>query len=219
MDGGKFDLLKNKMKQFITSIIEKHEALQQKDMKIELYKEEKDYAEKYELVSDERKASLTFIDSDPNTRFNDAYIERSHKETEEVIAVETSTFLEQSVRYLKEHKEEFIYLESKWLELIAVDAISLEIDDVFGTYDVMMGLKLQKKYEKLIRDYLNKQLEGIDTTFDLMFNQSDGMWDLNFTLDYMNEFKEDISLGEAYSYIYRFMFKLVETVEENNASS
>lgn len=212
-------MLKNEMKQFIITIIEKQRALQQKETEISLYKEEKDYVEKYELLSNELKASMTFIENDPSTRFTDAYIERSNKETEEVITIETSSFLNQPVHYLKEHKEEFIYLESKWLELIGVDAISLEVDDVFGTYDVMLGLKLQKKFERSIKAYLHKELDGEDTPFDLMFNQNDGMWDLNFTLDFIQEFKEDMSIGEAYCLIYRFLFKLVEGVEEDKINS
>jgi hypothetical protein len=216
LDGGNKGLLKNQMKQFIITIIEKQQALKQTEVDIEIYKEERDYIKKHELLSDELKGTLTFVESNPITRFEDAYIERGHKETEEVIAIETFSFLDHSVKYLKEHMEEFIYLESKWLELIGVDAISLEVDDVFGTYDVMLGLKLQKKHEKIIRDYLNEELNGQAEAFDLMFNQNDGMWDLNFTLDYIRDFNQDISLGEAYCLIYRVLFKLVETVEEVN---
>jgi hypothetical protein len=207
-------VLKNKLKQFIITLIEKQQALQEKDTEIAILKEEKDYIEKYDILSNETNANLTFIEKNPITRFEDAYIERSNKETEEVIAIETSSFLIKPVHYLKEHKEEFIYLESKWLDLIGVDAISLEVDDVFGTYDVMLGLKLQKKFEKTIKAYLKEELDSDDMTFDLMFNQNDGMWDLNFTLDLVHEFQEDISLAEAYTLIYRFLFKLVEVVEE-----
>ncbi|WP_243459393.1 branched-chain amino acid aminotransferase [Metabacillus bambusae] len=209
-------MLKNQMKQFIITIIEKQQALKQTKTEIAIYKEEIDYIEKHDLLSDELKGTLTFVESNPITRFEEAYIERGHKETEEVIANETFSFLDHSVKYLKEHMEEFIYLESKWLELIGVDAISLEVDDVFSTYDVMLGLKLQKKHEKVIREYLSEELNGKAESFDLMFNQNDGMWDLNFTLDYISEFNQDITLGEAYCLIYQVLFKLVETVEEVN---
>jgi hypothetical protein len=204
------------MKQFIITIIEKQQALKQTEADIAIFKEEIEYIEKHELLSDELKGTINFVENNPNTRFEEAYIERGHKETEEVIAIETFSFLDHSVNYLKEHMEEFIYLESNWLELIGVDAISLEVDDVFRTYDVMLGLKLQKKHEKVIRDYLNEELNGKAEAFDLMFNQNDGMWDLNFTLDYIREFNQDITLSEAYCLIYRVLFKLVETVEEMN---
>ena len=46
------------------------------------------------------------------THFTDAYIERCSKETETMIANESSTFLQQSIGYFKKHKGEFIYLES-----------------------------------------------------------------------------------------------------------
>ena len=210
------DLLKKELEQFIKTYIEKQQALQQEITEINLYKEEKDYIEKYELLSDDLRATLTFVESNSNARFNDAYIERSLKETEEVIAIETSSFLDKPVQYLKEHKEEFVYLESKWFELIGVDAISFEVDDVFGTYNVMLGLKLQKKFENLIRLYLNQELKGNEMNFNLMFNQNDGLWDLNFPLDLLQEFKENITIGEAFCLIYRFLFSLVEAVEEAN---
>lgn len=202
------------MNQFITTIIEKQQALQQSNIELELYKEEKDYIEKNELFFEESK--LFIIEKEPMHRFAVAYIERSNKETEEVIAIENGAFLNQSVHYLKEQKNEFIYLESRWFDLIGVDAISLEVDDVFGTYDVMLGLKLQKKYEKSIKNYLNDLFDKKQQSFDLMFNQNDGMWDLNFTLNFIQKFDENMTLGEAYCNIYRLLFNLAETIEETS---
>lgn len=213
MDGGFLELLKKELKQFIITLTEEQQALQQTSTEIALYKEEKDYLEK-NLLSDELNSDISFVEKEPNTRFVDAYIERSLKATEEVIAIETASFLQQPLNFLKDHKEEFIYLESKWVELIGVDAISLEIDDVFGKYDVMVGLKMQKKLEKSIKEYLAKKLSNHEKSYDLMFNQDDGLWDLNVTLDDMNNFDESISLGEAFALIYRFLFKLAEAVEE-----
>ena len=90
----------------------------------------------------------------------DAYIERSNKESEELIGVETVDFLEQSIEYLKKNIHEFVYMESDWFEIIGVDAICLEVDDLFGTYEALLGLKLQKKYNQTIRDYLQAELKG-----------------------------------------------------------
>lgn len=199
-------MLHKRMKQYISSELmsEKH--------KVEIYQEEKEFIKKYDLISND----ITLIEKDPTTRFLDAYIERCNKETEETIAKESFVFLEQPIDYLQKHKNEFLYLESNWLELIGVDAISLEVSDVFGTYDVMVGLQLQKKHEISLKENLSKELHGDEARFELIFNQKDGMWDLNFALNYVQGFNEEMSLEEAYRLIYRFIFKLVERVEEGS---
>src|SRR3954464_12590132 len=175
---------------------------------ITLFKEEKEYAEKNHLVD-----KLQLLEKDANTRFADAYIERCDKESENMLKNETSAFLSEPLHYLKKHKNEFIYLESKWFDFVNVEAISLEMDDVFGTYDVMLGLKLQKKYEKTLKENLNSLLQGDEAKFDLMFSLEDGLWNLNFALNYVDGFKEEITIGEAFQLIYRFLFLLVEAVE------
>jgi hypothetical protein len=195
-------MLKDKMKQFIQE--------NQNGAKLTVFKEEKEYIEKNMLANDMNG----FLEKDSTNRFEDAYVERCNKETENMIANESSLFLKQPIDYLKKHKNEFIYIESIWFEIIGVEAVSLEVDDVFGTYDVMLGLKLQKKYEKTIKEYLNKNLQSDDAKFDLMFSSDDGLWNLNFALNYVEGFKEEMSIGEAYQLIYCFLFILGETVEE-----
>lgn len=177
---------------------------------IELPKVEKDYVEKHTLV----EGNMTIIEKGENGRFVDAYIERTNKETEELIAEETADFLKQPMEYLKKNIHEFVYMESKWFDLIGVDAISLEVDDLFGSYEALLGLKLQKKFDKVIREYLQTQLCGDAAKFALLFNSEDGLWNVNISLNDINGFKEDLSIGEAYSLINQFLFKLVETVEE-----
>jgi hypothetical protein len=149
-----------------------------------------------------------------NTSFNEAYIERCSKETETMIANESSNFLNQPLTYLKEHKSEFIYVESTLFEEIGIEGVSLEVDDVFGTYDVMLGLKLQKKFEKLLKEQLNHSLHGDDAKFDLVFSHDDGLWDLNFALNYVNRYTENISLHEALQLIHQFLTTLVHTVKQ-----
>jgi hypothetical protein len=192
-------MLKNQVKNFISSM-----------EKPELFKEEKEYAEKYLLLPD----SVSIREKDPDSRFLEAYMERSDKESEEVIQVEDESFLKQPISTLKKQMNEFIYLESNWFELIGVDAVSLEVDDVFGTYDVMLGLKLQKKMESLIKAELNDSLKD-EAKFDLMFSGDDGLWNLNFDLNSVEGFKEDMTIGEAFQLIYQFLFSLVAAVEEN----
>ncbi|PLR78710.1 branched-chain amino acid aminotransferase [Bacillus sp. V3-13] len=147
------------------------------------------------------------------SRFADAYIERCDKESEQVIAAETPAFLERPIAYLEKHKNEFIYLESDWFDKIGIDAVSLEVDDVFGTYDTMVGLKLKKAAEARIKAYLNQELNGEEPKYDLMFDHAEGLWNLNFTLNYVNDFNEELSIGEAYNLIYLFLFKLVEAAD------
>lgn len=153
------------------------------------------------------------MENNLNSSFTDAYIERCSKETETMIANEASSFLNQPITYLKEHKNEFIYVESTLYEQIGVEGVSLEVDDVFGTYDVMLGLKLQKKFEKMLKEQLNNSLNGEEAKFDLMFSHDDGLWDLNFALNYVNGYKEDLSLNEAFQLIHQFLSHLVETIK------
>ncbi|HYK74276.1 MAG TPA: branched-chain amino acid aminotransferase [Pseudoneobacillus sp.] len=181
---------------------------------LELFKEEKDYVEKNELLEVLSSESITIVEKEAAFRFSDAYIERSDKESEELISEEEEAFLNQPIHYLKEHMNEFIYLESSWFELIGVDAVSFEVDDVFRTYDVMLGLKQQKKLEARIKEFLKYELNGDEAKFDLMFNPEDGLWNLNFDLNSVEGFTEDMKFGEAFQIIYALLFKLVETLEE-----
>lgn len=176
---------------------------------IELLNVEKEYAVQNELIPD----GCTIIEVNDQTRFADAYIERCDKESEEVIAEESTAFLEKPMLYFKEHKNEFMYLETEVFDLIGVDAISIELDDVFGLYDAMLGLKLQKKYEPTIKEFLQTELLGDMVKYDLMFNPQDGLWHINFTLNYVEGFNEEMSIGAAYLLMYTFLFNLVKAVE------
>jgi len=193
-------MLKDKIIQYI--------RVNQKDDSIKIFEEELDYLKNHQLAD-----HVQFVETDASTRFEDAYIERCDKETETMIRNESLAFLSEPIEYLKKHKNEFIYLESKWFDLINVDAISLEADDVFGTYDVMLGLKLQKKFEKVLKELLDASLYGDEAKFDLIFSHEDGLWNLNFALNFVKGFNEEMTIDEAFQLIYRFLFKLIETVE------
>ncbi|WP_442593850.1 branched-chain amino acid aminotransferase [Neobacillus sp. D3-1R] len=200
-------MMKKQMSQYLSNLI------QQKDNPsiIELFKEEKDYVERNDLLSELSGEPITIVEKDSALRFADAYIERSNKETEELISEEGQPFLSQPIRFLKENMNEFIYIESNWFELIRVESVSFEVDDVFGTYDVMLGLKQPKKLESNIKQILENELDGDQAKFDLMFE--DGMWNLNFDLNSVKGFHEEMNMGEAFQTIYVFLFKLVETLE------
>ncbi|RTR28792.1 branched-chain amino acid aminotransferase [Robertmurraya yapensis] len=144
---------------------------------------------------------------------NQVYIERCDKETENLLAEEGQAFLSNPIDYLLAHKNEFVYIEATHFNEIGVDALSIEIDDVFGTYDVMLGLKLQKKHEQTIKAFLNRELQGDDIKYDLMFDQNDGLWNVNFTLNYLPDFRESMTFQEAFTSIYEFLAKLVQEVK------
>ncbi|WP_017753955.1 hypothetical protein [Calidifontibacillus oryziterrae] len=148
-----------------------------------------------------------------NFDLGDVYIERCIKETDEGIAVESRNFLKQSLQYLEKHKNEYIYLEAKSFEELGVDGVCLEVDDVFRTYDVILGLKLQKKYGTALKNILHTKLQGNETTFDLMFNQADGLWDLNFGLNFVEGFQNELPLEKAFQLIFQFLEELIEEVE------
>ncbi|WP_223703423.1 branched-chain amino acid aminotransferase [Sutcliffiella deserti] len=146
--------------------------------------------------------------------FTKSYIERCDKETENTLAEEKTEFLEGSIQYLKEHKGEFIYLEAPDFEELGVEAVSLELDDVFGTYSVLLGLKLKKKYQATIKSYFLKVLQENKSGISLIFNQGDGLWDINFGLNHAEDFHEDITIREAYSLIYSIVYHVVKAVEK-----
>jgi len=197
-------MLKEKIEKYIAE-----QASQSTAEGVVLFREEIEFAEQNQLAGESH-----LVEKEANTRFVDAYIERCDKESENMLKNETSAFLSEPLQYLKKHKNEFIYLESKWFDFVNVDAISLEVDDVFGSYDVMLGLKLQKKYDKQLREWLNEQLLGVEAKFDLMFSLDDGLWNLNFALNYVEGFQEEMTMGEAFQLIYHFLFKLVEAIEK-----
>jgi hypothetical protein len=191
-------MLKKQVEKYITTL---------KDP-VELHTEEKEYAQRHGLL---HGVEVKELESD--VRFADAYVERGNKETEEFLGEESFEFLNQPIGYFKERKNEFMYLESKWFDLISVDAVSLEKDDVFGTYDVMLGLKVQKKYKAVIKKYLEENLHSEGARYNLMFDANEGVWNLNFPLNELERFKEDLSVREAYTLIYGFLFRLAESIE------
>jgi hypothetical protein len=191
-------LLKKQMENYITD--------NTRDQKIALFEVEQDFAEKHQLLP----SGVTVTEKD----FHFRIIERCNKETEDVICTEDSAFLAESISYFKKQQNEFVYVESESLELVRIDAIALEFDDVFETYTVLFGLKLQKKFGSAIKAYLDAHLHGDAAKYSVMFSGEDGLWDVNFALDFAEGFSEDLSLEKVYALIYRFVFKLIEAIEE-----
>ena len=65
-----------------------------------------------------------------------------------------------------------------------------------------------------LKAYFNQELQGDMGTFSMMFNQGDGLWDVNFALNAVQGFKDEMTLGEAFQLTYHFLFNLNETIEE-----
>ncbi|MBX4164035.1 MULTISPECIES: hypothetical protein [Priestia] len=196
----------------IQTYIEKEMNVQ--GQSLSLYQEEKEYALQKELVPQ----NLMIEEKEASSRFKDSYIERVDKETDELIAEESPlSFLDTPLSYVKEHRSEFLYVESKWFEFIKLDGCSFEVDDVFGTYKVLTGLHMQKKFGSLLKQFFAKELNESPTSVQLLFNDKDGLWDVNIELDAIKEFDEKMSIGEALVLTYRFFFYLVEYIENEKA--
>lgn len=191
--------------------LEKHiaNALNTDEKKISLYPEEKEYVVKHQLLS----SDLGVVELDARNRFLDAVIERCNKETEELISSETVSFLNQPLAYLKVNLKEFLFVESTSLVNIGVDSIALEFDEVFEKYTAMLGLKLQKKFGAAIKTHFDDQLVGDDAKYSVLFSAEDGLWHVNFPINYVNHFKMDMSFEDAFELIYLFLFTLVDDVE------
>ena len=183
--------------------------IQQLDKEMPLYLVEKEYMKENNISFHENGSNENI-----ENRFLGAYIERSNKETDELIETESDSFLSESISYFKKQKAEFLYVESKWFHIIAIDAVSLEVDDVFGTYEAMLGLKLKKNQEKTIKSFLDRELLEGEKKYNLMFNQQDGLWDLNITLDVLKGFEETMTIGEVIGSLYQFIFQLLVEVEK-----
>ncbi len=144
--------------------------------------------------------------------FSNVYIERCDKETENFLAEEGQAFLQNQINYLRVNKNEFVYIEATPFSELGADGLSLEVDDVFGTYNVMLGLKLPKKLEPQIKAFLEHHLSGEEIKYGLLFDANDGLWNLNFTLDYVAGYREETTFSAALIIIHEFLLKLVAEV-------
>ena len=145
----------------------------------------------------------------------DVYIERCDKESENLLQEEGTEFLEQPIEYLNKNKNEFIYIESNEFDRLGVSGLSLEVDDIFGTYSVLLGLKQKKKVGPAIKSYLENNLHGTEGNYSLVFNQGDGLWDINFAISYVEGFNNQSSIKDSCSLICEFLNKMIQSVEAN----
>ncbi|MGD7024226.1 branched-chain amino acid aminotransferase [Rossellomorea vietnamensis] len=179
------------------------------DNKIALFSDERIFASETGILSEE----ITVETLDDAVRFHDSLIERVNKETEELIQTEeTPQFLETPVNFVKRNLNEFLFIDSKWFEIIRIDGLTLEVDDVFGHYSVLTGLKVQKKMVNDLKATLSEKLHGEDKV-QLMWNDKDGLFDLNLSIDKLEGFNENESLGKNLQLIYHFLFTVLKELE------
>lgn len=144
------------------------------------------------------------------------YLERCDKETEETVEIESPKFLDTSISYFKKHLNEFLYIESSTFNEIKVDALSIEVDDVFRTYMALFGLRAQKKHGEAIKNYLEEHLyTDAIKNYSALFSADEGLWEINLPLDYIEGFKEDMTIGQAISLTYDFVQNLLGHLQEN----
>ncbi|MCC9087387.1 MULTISPECIES: branched-chain amino acid aminotransferase [Bacillus] len=147
-------------------------------------------------------------------RFGDVYIERVDKESEDLIQTEASSFLNTPLTYVKTQQKEFIYIESKWFDVVKVDGLAIEWDEVFQTYTVLFGLKRPKKDTGILKEMLS-QLNGAQ----LQFNGQDGLFDVNLQLLELEDIQEDTSFIDVISAVYRFLFHFIIQLEMNESKN
>lgn len=147
-------------------------------------------------------------------RFGDVYIERVDKESEDMIQTENASFLNTPLTYVKKHQKEFIYIESKWFDVVKVDGLAIEWDEVFQTYTVLFGLKRPKKDTGILKDMLSP-LNGAQ----LQFNGQDGLFDVNLQLLELEDIHEDTAFIDVISAVYRFLFRMIMQLEINESKN
>lgn len=176
------------------------------DKDLALTPEEKDFAETNELLPE----GVNVI---PQSFFSEAIIERYNKETDELITKESLEFLRTPVSYLKDNIQEYIFLETKVLEVVSVDAIAVEYDEVFEVYTAMFGLFIQKKYTEEIRAFLDAHYNSEKMQYSMMFAGNEGLWEINLPINYLTGFDDSSSIEEMYQFLYSLIFKLVASIK------
>ncbi|MEK3977671.1 branched-chain amino acid aminotransferase [Psychrobacillus sp. FSL K6-2836] len=173
---------------------------------IALTMEEKDFAERNQLLPE----GLNVMEQN---LFSDAIIERYIKETDELISKESTVFLQTPVSYFKDNIQEYVFLETKVLDVVSVDAIAVEYDEVFEVYTAMFGLFIQKKYSSEIRAFLDDHYNSEKMQYSMMFAGNEGLWEINLPINYLKGFDDSFTIEEVYQLLYSLIFKLVSTIK------
>lgn len=142
-------------------------------------------------------------------------IERCNKVTEETIATENATYLQQGLSTLKANQEEFIYMEAPAYEEYKMDAVVFEFDEMFEVYTALFGLRLQKKYSAAIKDYLKNNLKSLLGSSSASFAGDEGIWEINIALNAIEGFTGEENFEQANTVVLEFVEKMVTHVTAN----
>ena len=145
--------------------------------------------------------------------FTVSALERCNKESEETVAVETAEFLQQKLSYFKAHQEEFLYAESSDFANAKMDAVVLEIDEMFKVYTALFGLRLQKKVGQPLKAYLRDNLKGMLGSSSAMFEGNEGIWEVNIALDAIEGFTGEETIEQAYELLINFVTNMLRALE------
>jgi len=193
----------------LKSKIEKYMNNHKVDGKIALYKEEVAFYIEKGIVSQEE-----IVEVKDEKRFSDLYLELANKETDELIVDEVeASFLNDQIHYLETNLDQYIYVESSAFQMISTESFILEVDSVFKSYELLLGLQLQKKFEKDIRSFIEDALEGDNIRYSLMFNGQEGLWEVNLPLENVKGFNKEMTVSEAIKLAYLFLFDLSKSLD------
>lgn len=132
-------------------------------------------------------------------------IERCNKTTDDLIAKEETTFLQQPIEFLKANQEHYIYLESADFEAHKMDAVVIEFDEMFEVYTALFGLRIQKKHGPAMKDYFKEHITSMLGSSSASFSGDEGIWEINIAFDALEGFTGKETIEEATAILVSFI--------------
>lgn len=139
-------------------------------------------------------------------------LERCHKETESVIAIEEASFLQQPISYFQKEIEQFLYVGANEFETVKMDAVVIEFDEMFKVHTALFGLSIQKKYSQALKVYLRDHLKGMLGSSSAMFNGDEGLWEVNIAFEAMADFTGEETIEQAIEKLIAFVSVMLTEV-------
>lgn len=139
-------------------------------------------------------------------------LERCHKETEQILAVEETAFLQLPITYFKKEIEQFLYVGASEFEAVKMDAVVIEFDEMFKVHTALFGLSIQKKYSQALKVYLRDHLKGMLGSSSAMFNGDEGLWEVNIAFEAMEGFTGEETIEQAIEKLIAFVTKMLAEV-------
>lgn len=139
-------------------------------------------------------------------------LERCHKETEEIVAVEQAVFLEQPITYFKKEIGQFLYIGAEEFAAAKMDAVVIEFDEMFKVHTALFGLSIQKKHSQALKTYLRDNLKGMLGSSSAMFNGDEGLWEVNIAFEAMEGFTGEETIEQAIEKLLVFVSDMLKEV-------